>query len=166
MKILITGLAVFLLAASSDICFPQTSRLQNGAVRLTDDGAYFTLTNGIVSTKIDKHSASIATLQYKDHELLGPMGVDGFWALPASNMEFGSKREAAVIVDPKTNTGARAIVAVHFAYDGDAKSLPADVEIRYSLGRGDSALYLEEILHHRPEYPRLAYPVGRFVIKL
>ncbi|MEP7075702.1 MAG: polysaccharide lyase family protein [Acidobacteriota bacterium] len=135
-------------------------------VKLADDGTQFTLSNGIVSTKIDKLSASLTTLQYKDHELLGPMGVDGFWALPASNMEFGSKRQSAIILDPKTNSGERAIVSVNFTYDGDAKSVPADIEIRYSLARGDSALYLEEILHHRPEYPRLAYPVGRFVIKL
>jgi len=138
----------------------------SGPVTVTDDGTAFTLTNGIVTTKIDKHSASLLTLQYKEHELLGPMGIDGFWALPASNMEFGSKREASVILDPKSNHGDRAIVSVRFSYDGDPKSVPADIEIRYSLGRGDSALYLEEILHHRPEYPRLTYPVGRFVIKL
>ena len=115
----------------------------SGPVTLTDDGTAFTLTNSIVTTKIDKHSASLLTLQYKDRELLGPMGIDGFWALPASNMEFGSKREASVILDPKTNSGERAIVSVRFTYDGDAKSVPADIEIRYSLGRGDSALYLE-----------------------
>ena len=144
----------------------QVQSKSSGPVIVTDDGTAFTLTNGIVTTKIDKHSASLLTLQYKEHELLGPMGIDGFWALPASNMEFGSKREASVILDPKSNHGDRAIVSVRFSYDGDPKSVPADIEIRYSLGRGDSALYLEEILHHRPEYPRLTYPVGRFVIKL
>jgi len=144
----------------------QVQSKSSGPVIVTDDATAFTLTNGIVTTKIDKHSASLLTLQYKEHELLGPMGIDGFWALPASNMEFGSKREASVILDPKSNHGDRAIVSVRFSYDGDPKSVPADIEIRYSLGRGDSALYLEEILHHRPEYPRLTYPVGRFVIKL
>jgi len=158
---IVTAIIIQVLIANAAV----HGRAQN-AVTLTDDGTYFTLTNGIVTTKIDKHSASLATLQYKGHELLGPMGIDGFWALPASNMVFGSKREAAVILDPKTNGGERAIVAVRFAFDGDAKSVPADIEIHYALGRGDSALYLEEILHHRPEYPRLSYPVGRFVIKL
>ena len=158
---IVTAIIIQVLIANAAV----HGRAQN-AVTLTDDGTYFTLTNGIVTTKIDKHSASLATLQYKGHELLGPMGIDGFWALPASNMVFGSKREATVILDPKTNGGERAIVAVRFAFDGDAKSVPADIEIHYALGRADSALYLEEILHHRPEYPRLAYPVGRFVIKL
>ena len=83
-----------------------------GQIVLTDDGNAFTLTNGIITTKIDKHSASLLTLQYKGHELLGPMGIDGFWALPASNMEFGSKREASVVLDPKTSNGDRAIVSV------------------------------------------------------
>lgn len=147
------------------VVFTVVTHAQND-VRLTDDGKAYTLTNGSVATKIDKNSASLLTLQYKQRELLGPMGFDGFWALPASNMEFGSKREASVLLDPKSNQGERAIISVRFAYDGDVKSVPADIEIRYSLGRGDSALYLEEILHHRPEYPRLFYPVGRFVIKL
>jgi rhamnogalacturonan endolyase len=147
------------------IAFAVYAYAQN-SVTLADDGTSFTLTNGIVNTKINKNSASLLTLQYKDHELLGPMGIDGFWALPASSMEFGSKREASVVLDPKANNGERAIISVRFTYDGDPKSVPADIEIRYALGRGDSALYLEEILQHRPEYPRLTYPVGRFVIKL
>src|SRR3982750_1046925 len=96
------------------------------SVILTDDGSSFALSNGIVNTKIDKNSASLLTFRYKDHELLGPMGIDGFWSLPASNMEFGSKRDTSVILDPKTNNGERAIVAVHFGFDGDAKSVPAD----------------------------------------
>ena len=157
-------LASILLAAFCAL--GEVPRTPADPVTLTDDGTSFTLTNGIVTTKVDKHSASLLTLQYKGHELLGPMGIDGFWALPASNMVFGSKREASVMLDPKTNHGERAIVSVRFTYDGDPKSVPADIEIRYSLGRGDSALYLEETLHHRPEYPRLTYPVGRFVIKL
>jgi hypothetical protein len=144
---------IFTAAFGSHICGQYN-------VVLTDDGTSFTLTNGIVTTKINKNSASLLTLQYKDHELLGPMGIDGFWALPASNMEFGTKRESSVILDPKTNNGDRAIVSVRFIYDGDTKSVPADIEIRYSLGRGDSALYLEEILHHRPEYPRLLIPLA------
>ena len=88
------------------VVFGAVATAQNG-VTLTDDGTSFLLTNGIVTTKIDKHSASLLTLQYKGHELLGPMGIDGFWALPASNMEFGSKREASVILNPKTNNGER-----------------------------------------------------------
>ena len=157
---------VGLFLLTTNFVLGQNQPKAGSPVILTDDGTSFTLTNGIVLTKIDKHSASLSTLQYKGRELLGPMGIDGFWALPASNMEFGSKRDASVILDPKTNKGERAIVSVRFTYDGNAKSVPADIEIRYSLGRGDSALYLEEMLHHRPEYPRLAYPVGRFVIKL
>jgi rhamnogalacturonan endolyase len=157
---------VGLFLLTTNFVLGQNQPKAGSPVILTDDGTSFTLTNGIVLTKIDKHSASLSTLQYTGRELLGPMGIDGFWALPASNMEFGSKRDASVILDPKTNKGERAIVAVRFTYEGNAKSVPADIEIRYALGRGDSALYLEEMLHHRPEYPRLAYPVGRFVIKL
>ena len=94
MKILTLMIGLFLLTDISVLSQSTTK----GSVTLTDDSTSFALTNGIVTTKINKNSASLLTLQYKDHELLGPMGIDGFWALPASNMEFGSKREASVIL--------------------------------------------------------------------
>src|SRR6185369_8969797 len=113
---------VGLFLLTTNFVLGQNQPKAGSPVILTDDGTSFTLTNGIVTTKIDKHSASLTTLKYKDHELLGPMGIDGFWALPASSMEFGSKREASILLDPHTNKGERAVVSVRFTYDGDAKS--------------------------------------------
>jgi rhamnogalacturonan endolyase len=154
-------LSAFVVAANS-----QTRKASADAVTVIDDGKFYTLANGPLTAKIEKDSASLVALRYKGLDLLGGMGIDGYWAFPASGLDFGKKRDASILLDPSTNNGSRATVSCKFGFDGDAKSIPADIEIRYSLGRGDSALYLEEILHHKPEYPRLAYPVGRFVIKL
>lgn len=165
-KISIAAFAIFLLIVASGLCVAQRTPKSNPVVRVTDDGNNFILDNGIVTAKIEKHDGTIMGLTYKGLDLLGSMGIDANWALPASNMDFGSKRSVTVAVDPAASKGERATISCKFGYDGGAKSIPADVEVRYSLGRGDSALYMEEIWDHKPEYPRLSFPVGRFVIKL
>lgn len=155
----------FVLIFGEVVCaFATTSQKP---VTLTDDGKFYTLDNGIVTAKIDKNSASITSYKYKNLEMIGPMGVDGFWKLPAVPQNFGSIREASILQNPSENKGERATVSVKFQYDGDAaKSVPSDIEVRYSLGRNDAGIYLEEIWHHKAEYPKLTFPVGRFVVKL
>ena len=159
-------LLIIFISAAANFCYAQTAANQNQPVKLTDDGAIYTLDNGIVTVKIDKNSASILSYKYKNLELLGAMGIDGFWKLSAMPLDFGRKRTATIIMNPSANKGERAIISCKFEYDGDAKSVPADIDVHYSLGRGDAGLYLEEIWHHKPEYPKLDFPVGRFVVKL
>ncbi len=136
------------------------------AVTLADDGKIFTLANGIITVEIEKDTASLKSIKYRGLSLLGGMGIDGYWTLPATGLDFGRKRTASIVLDPKTNRGERAIVSCKFVFDGDPKTVPSDVEMRYSLGKGESGLYLEELWDHRPDYPRLSFPVGRFVTKL
>lgn len=166
MKFLTIAFTIYLSIAGVYFCFGQTTQKTNVPVTIAEDVENFTLDNGIVTVKIGKNSASILSYKYKNLELLGAMGIDGFWKLPAMPLNFGSKRTAAVILNPAANNGTRAIISCKFEYDGDEKSVPADIDIRYSLGRGDAGLYLEEIWNHKPEYPKLDFPVGRFVIKL
>ena len=166
MRFLQIAAAAILLVAAAIFSFAQSAPKNNQPVSLVDNGANYTLDNGIVTVKIDKNSASILSYKYKSLELLGAMGIDGFWKLPAMPLDFGSKRAATVLLNPSANNGERAIISCKFEYDGDAKSVPADIDVHYSLGRGEAGLYLEEIWHHKPEYPKLDFPVGRFVIKL
>lgn len=162
-KFLLITIGLFLFLESFNLVYGQT----NKPVSLTDDGNFYTLDNGIVIAKIEKNSASIASYKYKNLEMIGPMGIDGFWKLPAVPQNFGTIRQALILQNPSENKGERATVSVNFQYDGDpAKSVPADIEVRYSLGKGDSGIYLEEIWHHKPEHPKLTFPVGRFVVKL
>ena len=165
MKFLIITLAITFQFVAVNICFAQTAK--NAPVTLADDGKFYTLDNGIVTAKIDKNSAAIASYKYKNLEMIGAMGIDGFWKLPAVPLDFGSKRTPAILQNPSENKGERATVSCKFGYDGDAaKSVPSDIEVRYSLGRGDAGIYLEEIWNHKAEYPKLTFPVGRFVVKL
>jgi rhamnogalacturonan endolyase len=49
------------------------------------------------------------------------------------------------------------------AADGD---FPADIEIRYTLGRGDPGIYTYCIFEHLPEYPAATMTEARFAVKL
>jgi rhamnogalacturonan endolyase len=164
------AIAVFAAAVCGSVC-PGVLRAapEAGApVTLTGDDNTYTLANGIVTAKIDKRSADVVSFQYKGLELLGSGSGHPFayWSLPGTSMGFGSKRASTVRVDPAKNGGSRAIVSCKFAYDGRNGTAPADAEFCYTLGRGDQALYVQGNWEHKPEYPTLSFPVGRFALKL
>ncbi|CAN5316101.1 hypothetical protein BH10ACI2_BH10ACI2_25820 [soil metagenome] len=156
----IVGASV-LLAVSVCTSFAQGSA---GAASVTDDGDNYTLANGIVTAKVEKQSGSLTSLKFKGLELLGAGAgrSNGYWSLPGTTLDFGKKRSASIT----QNSPERVTVSCKFVYDGDAKSVPADVELIYSLGRGDSAIYLRGNWDHKPDYPNLTFPVGRFAVKL
>lgn len=88
-------------------------------VTLAEESGSFTLSNGFVVAKIEKQSGSVTSLRFNGLELLG-MGQgrsNGYWSLPGSSLEFGTKRVIAVIADPSTNGGDRAIVSCRSLYD-------------------------------------------------
>jgi len=135
-----------------------------GVASVTDDGENFVLANGIVTAKVEKQSGSLTSLKYKGLELLGAGAgrSNGYWSLPGTQLDFGKKHSASIT----QNSAERVTVSCKFVYDGDAKSVPADVELIYSLGRRDSAIYLLANWDHKPDYPKLTFPVGRFAAKL
>ena len=49
---------------------------------------------------------------------------------------------------------------------GPGGSAVVDIEIRYTLGRGDSGLYTYSILTHKAEYPATSIGEARFCVKL
>ena len=106
-------------------------------VTLTDQGSTFTLANGEVTAKIDKSSASLLSLTYKGIDLLGEGDrSNGYWSMPGTHYRFGPNPVVKVLDDPASNGGARATISIRFNYDGDAKTVPADVDIHYSLVAG------------------------------
>lgn len=152
-------LALWLLAAAACAAVPPVS-----AVR---DASGFTIDNGLIAARISP-MGDVLSLRYKGLELLGESQTrsNGYWSLPGTNLNFGSRVEAALADDPARNGGERATVSCRFTYDGGPRTIPADVELLYSLARGDTALYLEARWVHRAAYPRMTFPVGRFAAKL
>jgi rhamnogalacturonan endolyase len=145
------------------------------AVTVTEDESSFTLGNGIVTATILKESGDIRSLIYKGTELLTDRSghAGGYWS---HDVTGGAAIETGITIDPAHNGGARAEVSIKgisggikmghgpgAAPDGD---FPADIEIRYTLGRGDSGLYTYSIFEHRPEYDAATMTEARYAIKL
>ncbi len=166
---LISAAALFLIFA-----VPQLSTAADGVtVRETDDA--FTLDNGIISARILKRSGDIRSLRYKGDEIFTSRSghAGGYWSHDTTG---GVRRTARVTIDPKTNKGQRAEVAIKgisggrkmghgpgAASDGD---FPADIEIRYALEAWQSGIYTYCIFDHLPEYGSATMTEARFAVKL
>lgn len=138
-----------------------------GSVTLLKTPSGYTLANGIVTVQIDARSAAVLSIEYKGVAMLGVGDREnGYWSLPGTKMHFGAHPVVTVLDDPSANQGERATISCRFPYDGGDNTVPADVDIHYSLERGSSALYLEAVWQHRSSYPELTFPVGRFAAKL
>lgn len=99
-----------------------------------------------------------------------------FWSHDAMGPRGTESAVTRVTIDPASNHGARAEVSVKGVAKGRAMGtgpgakpdgqFAADVEIRYALGRGDSAVATYCIFEHRPEYPASSIAEARFCAKL
>jgi rhamnogalacturonan endolyase len=169
MKTLLT-LTVF---AALVIAPATTARAQNVAV--TEDEASFTLSNGIMTARVLKRNGDMSSLTYRGREVLTDKSghAGAYWSHDTTG---GTRLSTRITIDPKTNGGERAEVSVKgisggvrmghgpgAAADGD---FPADIEIRYTLNRGDSGIYTYCFFDHRPEYPAATMTEARFAAKL
>ncbi len=99
-----------------------------------------------------------------------------FWSHDAMGPRGTAPAIARVTIDPRANGGERAEVSVKGVADGRKMGtgpgaspdgqFAADVEIRYTLGRGEPGVYTYSIFEHRPEQPRSAIGEARFCAKL
>jgi rhamnogalacturonan endolyase len=146
-----------------------------GGVTVQEDAGFFTLSNGIVTARVNKRNGDIASLAYKGTDMLTDKSghAGGYWSHDASG---GIQTLARVTIDPKTNNGQRAEVSVKGisggkkmgrpaggAADGD---FPADIEIRYTLNAGEPGVYTYCTLEHLPDYPAGSIGEARFCAKL
>ncbi|MGV3531730.1 MAG: polysaccharide lyase family protein [Chthoniobacteraceae bacterium] len=132
-------------------------------VTVVEDGSSFTLANGILTAKVSKRSGDLVSLRCRDKEMLGSGSgkAFGYWSHVGGG-SLGSKMSSAVLADD----GTRAIVSVKAGYDGERRSLPVDVDMRYALGRGESALAVYAIWDHPADYPGFSIAEARFGMKL
>ena len=164
-------------------------------VTIQEDASAYTLSNGIIAARVDKSSGDLLSMKYKNTEMLstimGPDGLPdvtvdkpghnlrggghhytdhqyGFWSHDAE----GPNTTARVTIDPQTNGGERAEIAVKGISGGQPMgagpggSFISDIEIRYALGRGDSGLYTYMQMTHQPDYPASVLGEARFCVKL
>jgi rhamnogalacturonan endolyase len=127
----------------------------SAAVTVIDNGASWTLDNGVVKATIRKGSGSMASLVYHGIEMMG--GNGGYWE---QTPQDAPQLTNTITIDPATNSGARAEISIKGVTGGQTmlgRGAPGggtydDMEIRYTLGRGDSGIYVYAIFTHPPSY--------------
>jgi rhamnogalacturonan endolyase len=124
----------------------------NAPVTATDDGNAWTLDNGIVKATIIKRNGNMTALVFHG---MNTMGQGGYWETAPSGQVTQS-----LTIDPAKNGGQRAEV--------DVKGVNGrmDIELRYTLERGASGIYVYGIYVHKAGYPAAGYGENRYITKL
>lgn len=139
-------------------------------VVVRDEGSTVVLSNGIVEARILKANANLASLRFRDGELLSRSG--GYWNV-FGNTPGQPKTEAKpapsefrITHHPEENGGRLGEVALRFAYRGQAGAVPLTIEIRYAMHRADSGFYGWTIVEHAPGDPAFQIEQSTVVLKL
>ena len=146
----------FRLIALAWIAIAAQDGLAAAAVTVTDNGNSWTLDNGIVKATVSKDNGSMPSMMYRGMEMLKASG--GTWE---HNPQGAPKVTNTIAIDPAANGGARAEVSIKGLSGGTfmmTRGAPGggtlcDIEIRYSLGEGDSGIYTYSIVSHPASYP-------------
>ncbi len=141
-----------------------------GPVVITETENSFTLANGIVTVQVGKRSGDLTSLKYNGVEMLDAHGgrQSAYWSHNAAR----GRQITCITIDPKSNGGERGEVSIKGISGGNQMgsgpggSVIADIEIRYSLGRGDSGVYTYSIFNHPTNYPATSIGEARFCMKL
>jgi rhamnogalacturonan endolyase len=168
---LISAFAVALTAAP----LPANQSAEHGAVSVSEDARFFTMDNGILAVRVSKESGDLVSMKYRGRETLTDRSGHPFvyWS---HDVKGGESIETRVSIDPAENGGERAEVSVKGISGGKPMGhgpgappegdVAVDIDIRYSLGRGDSGVYAYTIFEHRPEYPEGDFTEARLAAKL
>jgi len=158
------------LIALAALILPAALIAQAHPVTLTDNGRTWTLDNGIVRATIAKDTGSMPSLVYHGIEVLAASG--GTWE---HNPQGAPVLTNTVTIDPATNGGQRAEVSIKGLSNGTymmthtapGGGVMLDIEIRYSLGQGDSGIYVYSTLSHPAAYPAMgAGAEDRYITRL
>lgn len=100
----------------------------------------------------------------------------GFWSHDAMGPKDTQAAVPSITIDPKSNNGERVEVSIKGisngrkmgtgpGSDGNGQFM-SDIEIRYSLGKGESGVYTYSVFTHKPEYGLTVLGEARFAAKL
>lgn len=146
-----------------------------GPVTVTETETDFTLSNGVLTARVLKSNGDLASLLHKGVEVLNHRSghAGAYWSHDTTG---GRELIARVTIDPRSNGGARGEVSVkgisggipmgHGPGSAAGGDFPADIEIRYTLARDDSAIYTYCTFTKQPEYPGASMTEARFAAKL
>jgi rhamnogalacturonan endolyase len=170
-----TSPALLVLALAFPVPCQADEKVDSAPVSVEEDNTTFKLSNGIVTARVSKRSGDLASLVYKGMETLTDQSghAGAYWSHDTTG---GKETITRITIDPKANGGERAEVSVkgisggnkmgHGPGAGRDGDFPADIEIRWSLGRGDSGIYTCCSFDHLPSYPAGTMTEARFCAKL
>ena len=144
----------------------------NDPVTLIDNGDTWTLDNGIIKATIIKKIGSVQQVVYHGIEMLKPSFQTGGDVYHTPPTPMGTQIPTweqipsgtvtpSVTIDPATNGGARAEVAVKGVNNGRM-----DIELRYTLERGQSGYYAYAEFSHPASYPAAHVGESQFDVQL
>ncbi len=158
------GLKVIAASVLVLLCIPTVA----ADVTLVETSDSFTLANGLVAARIEKRNGTMVSLQYAGHEMLAQRGGGangGYWS-SVGRARPGDQQRAVTRVDPNANNGARAEISIESHNDPNDGSAPLDMDIRYSLKRGEHWIYTYAVWNHKAGYPGFSVGEARYAIKL
>ncbi len=153
---------IVLLLFSCAVCFSATAA---DTVTVSQDETSFTLENGLVLACVSKRSGNLTELVYKNLQMFddGRASSGGYWSYDVSRLQ----RTSRITIDPKNNGGRRGEISVSGVFPGHLFGVPAtDLEFRYSLADGDTAVYAYCVFSHPTNYPATSIGEARFCAKL
>ncbi len=142
-----------LVTAASAADLPSIARAKVATpVTLADEGNTWTLDNGIVKATINKRNGNMTALVFQG---INTMGGGGYW-----EQTPGGTVTQSVTIDPAKNDGTRAEV--------DIKGISGrmDIELRYTLEKGVSGIYVYGIFSHQAGNPAAGEGESRYITKL
>src|SRR5258708_3436497 len=98
--------ALIVLAMTFPMPCSADDKLNVGPVKIEEDKATFTLSNGIVTARVSKRSGDLTSLQYKGIETLTDKSAHAgaYWSHDTTG---GKETVTPITIDPKTNGGER-----------------------------------------------------------
>ncbi len=124
----------------------------NTPVKITDNGATWTMDNGIVKATILKNNSNMQSLVYHGVDIVGR---SEYWeTVPSGQIA------STVTIDPVKNGGQRGEVSVK-GVNGRM-----DIEVRYTMERGVSGFYTYAEYTHLPTYPTAGFGENRFILQM
>ncbi|OAM89923.1 polysaccharide lyase family protein [Termitidicoccus mucosus] len=102
----------------------------------------------------------------------------GYWSHDTMGVKGSAPAIPSVTIDPRANGGERGEVSIKAVAANGRKlgtgpgtnpaegNFASDIEIRYTLGRGDPGVYTYSIFEHKPGYPLTSLGEARYCAKL
>jgi rhamnogalacturonan endolyase len=150
-------------------CMAVSSVCAQQPVRVARQGGVYVLENQYLRAEIDRATGDLVSLKYQGQETMDSRRDHGYWE---QNPSRAAELSDGVSIDPGASGGERAEVYIRGKANGKVMAHTSsggadfDLEIRYSLGRGDHGIYTYAIFAHPASYPRTEIGESRFAMKL